>query len=675
MDQRHAVSAGWAFEDDYRALERVFPSCDAPDLGERVSVTLIARPDEYDAFAPQQTSGFFRPAHDGIVDVAPSIVLRNGSGLGAGYYTQVYVHELTHRFVARCFPDAPAWLHEGMAKYFETMQVGGDDVTVGIATYSVADVVPWPVSFRSGSLELVSIGRDRMSLPSVIETMPESTFYREQTPWHYASAWALVHYLMLGPDAEARTRFEHYLAGMTEHGRDPAWFSKTFAEISLDDHVLSYATGRLHQRHVPYDPPPLADPEAVPLAPGLAHLRLASFSRERGDADVRARVLEHVALALAEPDTRALARLVQLELGATEPSLTKPDVLDALAVEYPDELSVLSTRALFEAHQDGPSNPGRQLLDQLRAREDLSGGDLARLTDLARLHRLYSLSLTLGRRAVLLAPSSTTTHSALAEVLWSASDPEALREYRLARITAGHRAARTDPSWIEPPAYDPSSQPPPPEPLALTRADDGSLGAITGQALAPIRASTLDANCIGFVSEPVAVFTVPEDDMPIVVRTRGAGDLVLAVEDAAHHVRCDDDSGGGTNAAVFGRFAAGPLTIRVGGFRPQPTPIAYDIVVERGERALELGARPRGCSASESHRITAGTRVRLARHTEVPATDLRVALDWVPAMDAFVGQTTTILRLVGTDPAGCQVARVEADGETWLWRLRNLEPP
>ena len=686
LDRAHAVSAGWAFEDDYRALAHVFPQCEAPEISERVSVTMIAHGDEYDHFAMQQTSGFFRPARAGIVGDDPTIVVRSGSGLASGYFTQVYVHELTHRFVARCYPEAPAWLHEGMARFFETMQVGRD-VVVGIAPYRVAGNASWVSPFLSGGLEILQVSPRRMPVPSALVALSDADFYRLDTrSWNYASGWALIHMLSLGGDAALRTRFTQYLAGTADHGADAAWFGRAFEGVDLDREFQAYLSTQRLERRVRYTPPPLDDPPARALSPGEAHLRLAGFSSRRGDQAMRDEVLAHLALAAEERDTRVRAHLVQLEMGAVDEGTSKQGFIAALEQEHPDDLDVLSTAALFEVSRERATNRGRALLDRLARRDDLRAVDIARIADLALNHHLYARGLALARRAVQYSPSATTTHGALARALWQNSyRAESMAERRLALITAGHGGeidAIPADTWPESPGFDPPLAAPTPTPIAEAPDDSSPLAQFRGIVPAPTRASTLDPSCIGFVGEPIAILTMPEAGLPIVVRTNGPLDMVLVVEDAQHHVWCDDDSGGDTNAAVYVPRAAGPLAVRVGSFRPMAAHVPYDVVVELGDRPMTASALPTMCDLTTPSwgGLTVGARVVLGRHRPVRIAEsleqdpIRDE-NWEAAMEPFVGRTAHVVQRTTLDGAGCPVVRVDVDDRTWLWRVRDLTPP
>jgi hypothetical protein len=660
VDRERAVTAGWAFEDLYRALEHVFPECAAPPITERVSVTMFAQPREYDALAPADTSGFFRPARTGIVGTSPALVVRSGSGISQGYFTQIYVHELTHRFVARCMPAAPRWLDEGLARYFETLRVGESDVVLGVSPYQITARGAPSWRFRAGGIEILQLGRDHLRLPSELMTLALADFYASaRVTENYAGAWALVHMLTHGPSTDLRSRFTRYLAALPEEGSDETLFETTFGDVSLDAEVARYLDRPLLERHVRYDPAPLADPPAEELPPGEAHLFLAALLSSRGDPEFRREALEHVALAASDPRARSRAALLALQLGEVEPTETKASRLATLAAEYPDDVHVLSARAVFEVSRQAPTNEGQLLLDLLSARGDLGAIDFARA-------RATALTATSRRH-------------------------EAEREVRLGWITGGHAAPPSSvfAGFGEVSSVDAAVTDPPPFALdaiartALPLPESGVLLALTGATRASYRASALSSECAGFVGEPFAVLEIEPGTPPLVFRTLGDRDMVLLVEDAAHHILCDDDSGGGTNAAILlPAEHPGPLVIRVGAFRPEAAPVPFELVIQRAEGRLDprTAAQPCGFRAPTYGPVHVGMEVVLGRHHAWPApadTTADVIRDesWVPAMSAFVGRHARITALGALDAAGCTVVRVDADEGHWLWRVRDLGAP
>jgi hypothetical protein len=76
--------------------------------------------------------------------------------------------------------------------------------------------------------------------------------------------------------------------------------------------------------------------------------------------------------------------------------------------------------------------------------------------------------------------------------------------------------------------------------------------------------------------------------------------------------------------------------------------------------------------------IAIGTRVVLGRHTPYSGPDAYGGmaaddLDWAYDMEAYVGQIATVTQLAGTDSAGCAGVRVDLDGSSWFWRIRDMQ--
>ena len=66
--------------------------------------------------AGEQTIAFARPPEAGLVYFDSELVLPAAIGRAT---EQFFMHELTHVMVASCIPQAPLWLHEGLAGFFD----------------------------------------------------------------------------------------------------------------------------------------------------------------------------------------------------------------------------------------------------------------------------------------------------------------------------------------------------------------------------------------------------------------------------------------------------------------------------------------------------------------------------------------------------------------------------
>ena len=66
--------------------------------------------------------------------------------------------------------------------------------------------------------------------------------------------------------------------------------------------------------------------------------------------------------------------------------------------------------------------------------------------------------------------------------------------------------------------------------------------------------------------------------------------------------------------------------------------------------------------------LTVGSMVVLGQHTPWNGD-----ANWAPEMQRFVGMTARIARFDGVDSAGCPGVRVDADGQQWFWRIRDMQ--
>lgn len=65
-----------------------------------------------------------------------------------------------------------------------------------------------------------------------------------------------------------------------------------------------------------------------------------------------------------------------------------------------------------------------------------------------------------------------------------------------------------------------------------------------------------------------------------------------------------------------------------------------------------------------------GAQVTLGRHYAVSEDES--SSNWAEEMEAFVGQSAAITELLGPDEWGRPIARVDADGGEWVWRVENM---
>lgn len=127
-------------------------------------------------YAPHFDAVFAR-AHDGGVD-----------GLLA-----TLLHEASHVMLARLAPDAPPWLHEGLAQYFEGMDLGAMPPRQARIT---------PETHALAAIEAMVAQRQLVTLRDYFALSPERwrhLAHAEQHPVPYAVAWSITWFLMSRP--------------------------------------------------------------------------------------------------------------------------------------------------------------------------------------------------------------------------------------------------------------------------------------------------------------------------------------------------------------------------------------------------------------------------------------------------------------------------------------------
>src|SRR5262249_50793046 len=150
-----------------RALAFAFPDCPDADDVSATEVIALAHGEDYDAVGPSGTSGFLRRARGGLVPVDEAVVLRLASGRGASGAIPGVLHHRAHVLAATCLSDAPAWVHEGLATYFETLRIGEHELIVGVPPFRFEYGAS--TSHYADGLSVVEIDRRALDDPGILE--------------------------------------------------------------------------------------------------------------------------------------------------------------------------------------------------------------------------------------------------------------------------------------------------------------------------------------------------------------------------------------------------------------------------------------------------------------------------------------------------------------------------
>jgi hypothetical protein len=395
-DRAHALAE--RLETQVQVLRAAFYRC-ATDDPNPIDVTVLARSDESAPLLGEDAQrGRSLRAVDGLVALPARLLLSDPEISDGVEGTELLSHEITHRFVDTCFHDAPMWLQEGLASVFETAFARQDEVVLGTPRYRILDDSLPFVAFVDGRA-LHSVPRFLVPSPSELVVMSDDRFRNPDDPHfpgivghevgprtarlaRYAGAFALVHYLALGPDPVVRARFVEYLSALSQGTAPPeAAFHQAFAGVDLDARVDAFTRldrYRVTTRSLP--PIVVASPEVVAMSPAEAHLRLAELALSVGGPRARVRALPHLARASLAPTTQAEALIVAAALATPEEAARRVRAAHRIA---PDDREVLRARLLI-AQREHDDATAERMAAQLATHHGLSASDLVLVAEVER---------------------------------------------------------------------------------------------------------------------------------------------------------------------------------------------------------------------------------------------------------------------------------------------------
>jgi tetratricopeptide (TPR) repeat protein len=182
----------------YRAaFVRLLP----PDYFDRQKPTTVILFRDDASFAPFKpllggrravsVSGYFQPGAEANYIAAV---------LDTGHSDSTLLHEYAHLLVNNYFGGAPLWLKEGMAEYYSTARLSGDQRRLTLGA---------PARERARLLRRQTL----IPLRVLFEAGQDSPYYTEpeRRALFYAQSWALVHYLTHGGGPARREQFARFL--------------------------------------------------------------------------------------------------------------------------------------------------------------------------------------------------------------------------------------------------------------------------------------------------------------------------------------------------------------------------------------------------------------------------------------------------------------------------------
>lgn len=182
---------------------------------------------------------------------------------------QIIYHEYMHQYLHERFPKIPQWLDEGLAEFYSTISLQGDDVRLG-----------GPAEGRLRfMMALNPIPTAQLLAQSEIMAGHNPTLEAQQ---FYAQAWLMVHYLITGGSPERNRQFMTMLGLLAQGSSGVEAFHMAFPidPKVLDDEIRLYLHQIRTKRVIPirrisiHIPPTELAENTAPMSPGDIQGRL-----------------------------------------------------------------------------------------------------------------------------------------------------------------------------------------------------------------------------------------------------------------------------------------------------------------------------------------------------------------------------------------------------------------
>jgi tetratricopeptide (TPR) repeat protein len=143
---------------------------------------------------------------------------------GNNPYHALY-HEYTHALIHLNFTNVPKWLDEGLAEYLGNAIIGDKESRIGVTD--------------PGMLYVLQQNRP-LPIETLLAVDQNSPYYNEsnRVSIFYAESWALVHYLMLSPEARQKKLLSQFITAWDASHDQLAAARQTFGDLNKFGQVL-----------------------------------------------------------------------------------------------------------------------------------------------------------------------------------------------------------------------------------------------------------------------------------------------------------------------------------------------------------------------------------------------------------------------------------------------------
>jgi tetratricopeptide (TPR) repeat protein len=174
-----------------------------------------------------EVAGYFQPGED-----VNYITLTSDFGEANPYATifHEFVHSLTHNTTT----NLPPWFSEGIAEFYEMFEVTDKDTRVTLGA---------PISHHIYRLRETKL----MPLAQLFQVHHGSPEYneRDKKSIFYAQSWALIHYLMLGNNAQRQAQLNQFVNQLSTGAPVADCFTKAFQTdfATMEKELKTYISG------------------------------------------------------------------------------------------------------------------------------------------------------------------------------------------------------------------------------------------------------------------------------------------------------------------------------------------------------------------------------------------------------------------------------------------------
>jgi tetratricopeptide (TPR) repeat protein len=249
FDAGEAPRIGAKLEEMFAELSELGFASDEPPKGS-IDVVYFRRGPDYNAIFPGATAGVAFPRGKNDYERRPLIAL---GGDFVDETRRTLLHELTHQLVHYYYPQAPTWLDEGLARYFETFVIEDGTAILGRASKSARFWKgPWQSRWDARGWHTLIPMADAPP-QAALRSMSARAFYGDMgadpttsrgrealKPMfvHYEAAASLVR-LLLGSSSYSPA-FTQYLAKLHAGAPEPEAWASTVGLLPVDKLDVDY---------------------------------------------------------------------------------------------------------------------------------------------------------------------------------------------------------------------------------------------------------------------------------------------------------------------------------------------------------------------------------------------------------------------------------------------------